>query len=392
MKTMKRFILLFLLAAIAFVACNDDNPVQTTVDEDKANIQLSLDALVGMVQTMNEGQGMATMELIMGMITNTSPDLKIAPDTRTWVEIMWDQLGDFILWEDIEDALDYDHRFYFSTYVGKYTYNLTTQQWTKTASNDMVFEFPSTQTATSNDMLLTISSYTDVQLTIPSTLKSALVESDDAWLPTGFLINLKKDGTKVLELNLNSATYNPTEMYPTLIDLSAYFAPTSFEFDYSATSQAGTYTYNAALQAGDDNSACGLGVSVDTNEDLFSILFGYLDNDEQQTKASITDPFESATAVFYLNNLRIEGAFNLATFFDLLYSEEEPSLTEKNSWFTAVVYYNYYAVATIEFKEVEGEEVVCIVYKDETYEPALDVIADFMEEMGTIIGEHRDNS
>ena len=57
-----------------------------------------------------------------------------------------------------------------------------------------------------------------------------------------------------------------------------------------------------------------------------------------------------------------------------------------NSWFSAAIVYDGIQIAELAFKEIDDEFVVCIIYKDGTYEPALDMMEDIMIEIGQIIG------
>jgi hypothetical protein len=377
MKTLKKIILFTALLAVPFTSCNDDElkfREDTTVAEDKQAIDVNLDGVINMLENIDNGHALKSIQLIYQIMTSLNIGLKTTEPTE-WNEIMWNKLGLLINGDDILNDIKYDHKFYFNNLLGKYTYNISTQAWTKTTNTAMVFEFPSSESVTGNDLILTIQSYTDV----PTASLKTRVESGDYWMPTAFTLNLKKDDVKIIECTLINAAYDMLMgRYPTTIDASGYVMPTTFDLDYMA-SKPNNYKYDLGLVAKDNAHELGANITLYSESEIFNKLTltgGF--------KTRTINPYafrESLTASVWLDDLKVNITIDMDKLFSALLSGSTPNLANINASFTADVLEEELKIATLEVKNIDGDIVICIVYKDGTYETVKALLEDFMAEL-----------
>ncbi len=171
------------------------NGKETTVAEDKANIQASFDNVKNLIRNFRNGSIYQFAEEFAGIgtvdeeyewysyvgegrgdyswsvemwdyeytpgagnyVKVTETDTYFGANVPEMTEIMSEKLADVISFEQIEDQ----GRFNFASISGKYTWNNSSEKWDKTSLNTVQLLFPSTASSTTNNCEFSITEYTD---------------------------------------------------------------------------------------------------------------------------------------------------------------------------------------------------------------------------------------
>ena len=209
----------------------------TTVEEDKANITRSFENIVSCMSTMKDGDLM-TAFVDFGNISNGE-----ALD-EDFVEDLFENMDDAI--EEI-DFPEEEDRLPFESFTGTWSYNISNSTWShiNSPSNKIIVKFPSDKYKTSNNVTASLSDYKD---------KKYIVDMENVWLPTSFVMSVVKDGVKLAELDLNDLDLEESNdlPIPTNIDVSLFLKPFTFAFSGERTSSK-EFTAEARF---DDGSNC----------------------------------------------------------------------------------------------------------------------------------------
>jgi hypothetical protein len=210
--------------------------------------------------------------------------------------------------------------------VGTYTWNPQLSDWTfAQGGTKVIFLFPSSETATTNDATLTISNYQGV------TISSPVEEDYTGDLPSALNIELKK-GTNVLLTYVFGATYN-NEGIPSSV--ASDLTVETFKFEVDLTNNSSEVSVNYKLSE-NNNTLIDLGISgkgnfteqnFDANtheftEDRTYIDYVYNSNTQEWDEVTYTEPYtydktdfeeiiNSASAHFQILNVALRGDINI---------------------------------------------------------------------------------
>lgn len=215
---MKRTILsLIVIASIfAFYSCNSD---KKATEDAKETINGAISEMDDDLAGLSETQGMKSMEGFnacadvedpFGGSVKSAGDSDLSPSERIKQAFLPN------LKKSVKST-----SFNFTSKVGKYTWNATTQGWDIQQNNPadkIIVEFPSEgQTSSDNDAIFTVSKYEET-----SFVDGYITE----YQPTEIAADLKLDGVDVITIDY-SAEYN-TEGTPTSLSASVEMSPYSF--------------------------------------------------------------------------------------------------------------------------------------------------------------------
>lgn len=353
---MKKQILFTLLCLFTIlVGCDSDDPVveETTVEQDKGNINNSLDKLVACTKNLESGDflqaGVDFLGLSEGEVMN-----------EDWADDVFSNLSDVFDFEAIEDA----RRFDFNFYKGTYSYVPSTKTWTKAANSEaIVWEFPSKPTSTTNNAILKLSSYTDTK---------ANFDNDDYFLPKTLNMNLTVDAKELFRMKVNNVNYESgTFSIPNTFDIEIFTAPVSHVFRVNQKSKTEFFAEFTMETNGDCKEGVELEVKLD-NSDYEN--FNIEDGDVTTAKISV-----------FSGDMRVEFSVN-----GNLLTIDDPTATQTNANVQANVFMRGQLIGELDYRVENGEDEIYIIYKDGTEENASVYYEDFIEEMEVVFDEFLD--
>lgn len=173
---MRKF--LFLLTALIVFSCSEDKDSSnqlTSVEDDQQNIENSIDLFYGCMQSMEDGD---FSDFLLDTLFDNSGEFDDAY-LNTIFDTFEDQYGD----------LFFNDRFQFSNRVGIYTWNKSESSWDFTANaNKITFNFPSKENTTSNDMEVSVNSYSDTKVSY---------DAESIWMPTAVNVTMKHNNVEL---------------------------------------------------------------------------------------------------------------------------------------------------------------------------------------------------
>ncbi|MEX0721457.1 MAG: hypothetical protein WD059_12370 [Balneolaceae bacterium] len=339
-------LVIFLFLIISCSGNTSDSNDETTVDEDIENITSSLNKTTSLFSGLEDGEFSTFVKSFAGIQSGnvTSDD---------WIEDVFSGLEDFV----DADATEDNRRFDFNAHAGTYTYNHNTGGWSQSSSaNSIVLLFPSSESASDNDMALTLSGYQD---------GTANIDGDSYYLPTSFLIVAEKSGTEIFKFHLKEINYSndPDFPLPTVVDLDVYTAPVSY-----------TLTFNRS-----SSKDFSLGFSLTNEDELITAFELALKLAHDDYDNLMEEDLEKLTGNIQLtSDLTLEFEAELGTLFSL----NDPSENQINTMITCNVLYNGTNIGELEY--VEAEDDIFIVYKDGTSESASRYYEKFAEDIEAI--------
>lgn len=312
----------------------DTETKETTVAEDKANINKGLDDIVNCAEEVKSGQ-------LVSLVQNMFEIRHGEGNEQLWLESMVDSLPLVFDFDQVEDA----NEFRLNDFDAKYTYNSSTKLWSKTDENNgkIIVEFPSTNGGP-NDLRLVIDNYTDRQY---------LIDGENIPLPTKALVTFSQNGTTLVEINLKRVQYEQLETItiPTYIEATMVLAPLDIEF---IARRVNPTLFDAKLTITNGGS-CNTEVFAELklkNSDLENLL----DEDFDYLKGHLSN-----------NDLKITTDMDLGT----LLAIDDPSDNQINSLTNFDVLYEGKKVGDL---DIDSEtEKVFITYKDGSKDDVEDV-------------------
>jgi len=255
------------------VDCGGDCAVcETSVAEDKANIQKTFDDLLMCTQDIKDSRAVT---VLFKNFLNMSDGEALNED---WIEDMTEELEDVIDFDHIED----NSRFDLTYHAGTHIYNSASQTWLKTnnVTNKVIFQFPAEPNAASNNTELIIDMYTDKQVTI---------DGETLFLPTAMHTVMNVDNIKVFEVTVSNVTYADNAGYQLPVEISAQMFMDPMEMDIEIRTLGDVASL---LKLDDDptetqiNSALDLDVffqdlkiaDLEVNEDMETVIIFYKDS------------------------------------------------------------------------------------------------------------------
>lgn len=330
--TFRSILLVALLGAFLYSAgCDSSDPdapdTDTTVEEDIANIDASLDAMLGGIAALESGN---LSDALKAFLDPSGGDYENAE----WAENVIDGLDAVISFDEVEDNRAFD----FAANRGVYVWDATTESWSPAGtSNNIVLRFPTSPTASANNAELTLSAYDDASVTI---------DGEPYRLPTRVEAALTVDGDRVFAFNLRDVRYDSGNNIPVPTDFSLdiFTAPHTHTFTYSRNSST-NFDFGFTLRDGNGIRVTGIELGVTLAHD---------DYDELEV-----EDIEDVTAVLYASeNLRIDFSGDIGALATL----DDPSETQVNSLLNAEVFFGTQKIGDLEYDD--ATEDVFIVYKD----------------------------
>lgn len=367
MKKLNKLTAFAVALAVCFSACKEDEIVEGgdpttgtteipedfssfTTEQNKANLEDNGIELIHEIDDLQQAPGVKASASfaywldqspeapINGRILSTTRTLQKYQDGKASVKDVFATLR--IQVEEPNSIQEY-----YDEHAGVYSYNHSTDKWDyNSESSKIVFEFPSTESGTSNDAVLTIHSYEGI------TSPNPLGDDYEGDLPTKLVAELKVEGKQALLYNFNAA-YNEDG------------TPNSVKTSLSISS------YTFAFEAKNDSENVGSAYSL-TKGDKILISMGAgakgtftTENIEKISTSEDANPGDLATeanAFFQVMDIKIAGNIDIVTLadgMDEIYGDEDgQAYTDQES-------YNAYKKDLTE-KEIEllNESIKLVVF------------------------------
>jgi hypothetical protein len=258
-----------------------------------------------------------------------------------------------------------DGRFDFEGSTGEYAWDADQQRWTSDgSSDDVVLRFPATETTQDNNAILTLSGYSDTQVSI---------EGETVYLPTAGSASLSVEGMDVFALDLSDVSYE-TEgergvPVPRSFRLDVFTAPYTHSFEL-ATNSSTNVAFSFGLR-NDDQLVGRLSTNVLLTTDDYDDL-------------EATDVEEVSGAVDIGPDLAVGYAIQVGE----LAAFDDPSEEQINDRIDARIVYKGEELATLRYDKAAEE--IEVVYTDGSVDPASEFYDDFLEEMEAIWSDYLD--
>lgn len=323
----------------------------TTVPQDKENIQASLDATLDCIMTFENGLAIETVLTdFLGISNGDTVNLE-------WVESLTDGLS------EVAPTTE-ESRFDMDLFEGTYTYNHGDGTWTRTEDQNgmVIVEFPSSPDETANNGTITVSNYSDEEVTIGE---------EPIYLPKTVDLSLVVNDVEVIAVNLNGVTYanNADFQIPVEIDLFVYVNPYSLSINVEKNSN----EYSLDLNFSDDSDFCSTGIRVDAE-----LATNDYQNLTQQDILGLTFALTS-------NDLTIQSLDGIAEVLQI----EDPTVSQINAFVDMEVLFKDLKIADLILEEGEGEEItVLLQFKDDSTEDTANYYEDFINELETLFNSY----
>lgn len=189
---------------------------ETTVDEDKENIQTTLDNMLVCVDDMTSSRA---IDILLRDFFQIS-------DGESYNEEWTNNLS-----SNFENVFDFEHidesgRFNVEHHTGRYFYDHAAGQWSKAATinNLVIVQFPTSPDKTENDANFVIDNYKDQSITL---------DGEDVFAPSEIHAVLAVSGNVLFELSLDKVVYdeNSTFEIPVEIDANLFMDPMDISLD-----------------------------------------------------------------------------------------------------------------------------------------------------------------
>lgn len=322
------------LVFIGFLSsCEKDDTTSggssTTIVEDKENIKATFDNTLVCVEQLKDGDFFQSMMQFLQLQNGNFIN-------EDWVENMFDEMEDVV---DLE-WVDQNNRFSLAQYKGNYTWNISSKSWTKTSSNEIIINFPSEKSKTSNNCSFKISEYTDKEFT---------VDNDKVYLPTALKAKLVKDGTEMFNVNMQ-CTYNATGLpVPTDATITIVLNPHTYTFKMKRLTNT-QFELSASMFSGS-----GCATSLNTKIALANSDYENLDLD---------DDINNITFDFNKGDINVNGVWDVKTFNSI----SNPTTADINNTINFVVKYKQQKIGDLKFKDLGNQRELFIFYKDQSSE------------------------
>lgn len=354
MKKIFLLLTVLLIVSTTFQSCEKKDD-ETTSEEAKALIASADQDLTALVTSLKEGEAVALIEKFTSFAKK-----KIAKNkaTEDWMDDMLDKLDEVIDFNQLDDELENEGRFYFNHYLGMYTWNHVSNTWEKTVSDHIQFEFPSEENLIINDVVFSIDSYTDAQGTI---------DGETIWVPTSLHANVKQNGAKLIGFDVNEISFDSNLFYfYKKVDVSLFVSPVTANYLFDNKTPTNFYS---AYDVSDGVHSFGM------SADLNTLVVLSEDFDEQDLK--------DVSGVFHINNLDFVYDINLEHIAD--YDENsDPTDAQINADINVNVFVEDVKIGELLF---ENEEVY-LVYNDGTREKFEDAFSGIIGDIDDFMNDY----
>jgi len=322
---------------------------ETTVAQDRANIQQTLDNVLQCVTDLKTAR--STQILLRDFLRLSNGEAF----NENWIDDITDDMDNIVDIDHIED----NDRMDFAYHSGTHSYVPASQTWQKVNNtNNIVFQFPSSPSQSTNNAVLTLDRYQDQMVTI---------DGDDVYLPTSAHVTLTVDGALLVEFDLRNVTYasNADFEIPVELDATLFFDPVNMTFDVTRNS----LTEFSAEVTMTDAELClyKVEVEVELQDDDF----------ENLTENS----FEKLEAKVNIGAMTIQSLADAAQ----LIAMDDPSENAINSLLDLDGLFN--GVKIVDFEYDEDAETMVIYYKDGSSEDGMTFYDSFINDLEILVRE-----
>ncbi len=336
------------LSLTLFNSCGNKDK-ETTVEEDKQNVEELFDNVVEQAEDLKNGCGMRGVDNFFNIENGEALNQAWADDiTRA-----------------LENALDYSYvdqtrQFDFNRHTGTYNWDggMGMFMRTSTPNDKVVVMAPARMGQSTNNATATIGGYTQ---------QSTMFDGARYYLPNTAEMNVAIDGQECLALKLEEAKYDVgTFMMPISMKMMATMAPFNFEIE---SEKVDGNTFDMDITAKNDGS------------EKFSIKgdFTFADNDFSDVTS---EDVEKAVGEFTFGDFTMPFDVNIKALQDLL----NPSQTQINEMIKVTVEYKGKKIADLEFQDASTETII-IVYKDGTREDLYTEYEDLVSRLEVVFSD-----
>lgn len=323
------------LSLVFFNSC-EKKPVETTVEEDKENVEKLFDDIVVQAEDFKNGCGVRSIDNFYDLENGTARN-------QAWV----DDIS-----RELERVLDYDYinqtsQLDFSRHAGTYQWNGTTFTKTASPSDKVIVEAPARMGQSTNNAVATVSSYTQQSTTFDGT---------QYWLPNTASMKVQVDNSDCMGMELEKATYdNGTFMMP--IDAKMKLTLSPFDFEIASNRTTGN-TYDMSIKAFNGGyEKFGMEAEMTFADSDFSDFTG--------------EDVERAVGKITYGDFSLPFDVNIKALGDLI----SPNQTQINEMVKVSVEYKGNKIADLEFQDANTQTII-IVYKDGSRE---DLYSEYQE-------------
>jgi hypothetical protein len=325
-----------------FNSCAKKND-ETTIAEDKENVEALFDDIVEHAEELRNGCGVSSFDKFYNFDNGTALN-------RSWVDMISYQL---------ETALDYSYvdqtrQFDFNRHVGTYSWDANTQTFMMTSGpNDkVVVNAPVMMGLANNNATATVSAYTQ---------QSTVFDGEQYYLPNTASIDVQVDNSECMGIELKEAAYdNGTFMMPNTLDMLLTLAP--FDFEIKSSKVSGN-TYDMEMTAMNDGE----------EEFGFEGELTFADSDFSDL---VSDDVERAVGEITFGDFTMPFDVNIKALNDLL----NPSQTQINELIKVSVKYKGNDIADLEFED-GSTETITIIYRDDSREDLYSEYKDLVDRL-----------
>lgn len=346
------FIFVLSFVAIFFSNCTDKNDtVETTVEEDKENIENLFNDVITEAKALKNGCAAQGFDAFLNMDQGNALN-------STWAKSLYNAL-------EVHAGINtyQTGKFDFASLVGTYTWNIGSQTVSSTNSptDKIIVEFPEEMGATTNTVVATADYYTD---------EMVMYNSYQYWLPTSFFAAARVNNEECVSAKLISATYDNTSFQiPVSMEMEIKLSPYVFEISATRTAPA---ELNVVLKA------------KNNGEEKFSLVTDLVFKNANYQTMHYVEDCESASGEFIFGDFRLPFTADFKTARSLF----NPTNTQINDLFDADVFYKGNEIANLDYaKDAQGYADLLIVYKDETSEDVETYYNDFLDRLELVVVE-----
>lgn len=323
---MKKLLSILLLSTLLFlISCNKDEPEdEPTIEEIQQDIHQTFDGFVSCMQGYEDGQFSTALQSFL-MISNGNIN-------EDYAETLTDELGEF--------DFNLENTNILSEHSGVYDWNYSTEMWTYTANtnNELIFNFPFSANGSINNTMVTINAY-ELQML------------SGEYYPIKFIASIEKDGNEFFNIDLDNATYEVSteEVIPTSFELEILTAPMTHNFTLTKLAN---NEFKFDYSSHNDNS-CDTTISIDATSIGSNMI-------------NIEDVEDLSTISMVIGHDALEIHFDVQS--DNLSSIDNPTAVQINQLVDAKVFLNNSEIGELEVSDENNDQVVYIVFNDDTRE------------------------
>jgi len=350
MKKIIIFCLLLSAIVVTVISCSKNNTTNntttpTTVAEDKTFLTNEFNTTLNCITNVRDGLSMQALISFLALSNGT-----VSNDA--WIQKMSNSLKNQMGQLQLNSN---DSKFNFSNYYGNYTWNFSTQSFTKTAATGIIINFPSEQSKTTNNSTLKFLTYSDG-------LYQANAKS--IYLPTNAKITLDKDNVQIAS-----------------VDFTGNYSTGSFPNPISVVLSVSMNPHNYKVTIGQITSTQ-FSVKVELGGDCNSVIDGkvsFVNDDYNNFK--LEDDLDKVQFTYTKGDMSVVTNWDARTY----YSLSTTTTTNLNSTFTSYVYNKTNKIGDLKFFDVGNQRKLFIYYKDGTSENTSFYYDPFTAQLKTIL-------